>query len=86
LGELYDWTCRQGINLKATKFANACPQVSELALLPAPKAEDCLYLNVFTPNLAGRNPVLMWIHGGGNFDGQSNDYDGSTFPARPRYQ
>jgi para-nitrobenzyl esterase len=34
-------------------------------------------LNVFTSSLKARNPVLVWIHGGGNVDGESNDYDGS---------
>jgi len=27
--------------------------------------EDCLVLNVWTPNLLGRKPVMVWIHGGG---------------------
>ena len=39
--------------------------------------EDCLFLNVFTISTSGSKPVLVWIHGGGNVDGESNDYDGS---------
>jgi para-nitrobenzyl esterase len=27
--------------------------------------EDCLALNVWTPDLRGRAPVLVWLHGGG---------------------
>jgi len=50
---------------------------------PASVDEDCLYLNVFTTKHggwqrhAGKRPVIVWIHGGGNVDGASNDYDGS---------
>jgi para-nitrobenzyl esterase len=29
-----------------------------------PQGEDCLYLNVWTPDLAGRRPVMVWLHGG----------------------
>ena len=27
-------------------------------------SEDCLYLDVFTPDLRGKRDVLVWIHGG----------------------
>jgi para-nitrobenzyl esterase len=67
--------------LSATKFANTCPQITELGVFAGPVSvtEDCLYLNVFTPSHspaanAKKLPVLVWIHGGGLFDGESNDY------------
>jgi para-nitrobenzyl esterase len=65
--------------LDATKFANTCPQVTELGAFAGPSSttEDCLYLNVFTTDLGGSKPVIVWIHGGGNVDGESNDYDAS---------
>jgi len=68
--------------LNATKFANTCAQVTELGVFAGPPNinEDCLYLNVFTTRLGGvgkGNAVLVWIHGGGNVDGESNDYDGT---------
>jgi para-nitrobenzyl esterase len=69
--------------LDATKFGNTCPQITELGVFAGPVSvtEDCLLLNVFTPAgaTAGKKlPVLFWIHGGGLFDGESNDYDASA--------
>ena len=66
----------------ATKFANTCPQVTELGAFAGPSStnEDCLYLNVFTTgsgHFGQKKPVIVWIHGGGNVDGESNDYDAS---------
>jgi len=69
----------------ATAFANNCAQNQELGYFAGPPStsEDCLYLNVFTTSLGNDpghghgSPVLVWIHGGGNFDGESADYDGT---------
>lgn len=65
--------------LDATKYGNTCPQVTELGAFAGPTSvsEDCLYLNVFTTGRGKLKPVLVWIHGGGNVDGESNDYDAS---------
>ncbi|HET7605864.1 MAG TPA: carboxylesterase family protein [Sphingomicrobium sp.] len=36
-------------------------------------SEDCLTLDVRTPSMTGKLPVLVWIHGGGNRAGGPND-------------
>lgn len=65
----------------AKAFGPACAQVTTLGVFagPANANEDCLTLNVFTPRLgaAAKAPVIVWIHGGGNVDGASSDYDAS---------
>lgn len=51
--------------------------------------EDCLYLNVWSPNLTGNYPVMVYIHGGGNQQGSSSEtvggitlYDGKNLADR----
>ena len=72
--------------LKATEFAPICALVTTLGVFSgAPNNnEDCLYLNVFTPDLnpSARLPVIVWIHGGGNVDGETPGYDGSKLAAQ----
>ena len=50
----------------------------------AATSEDCLTLNVWTPGLAGRRPVLVWIHGGAFIKGAGSQalYDGAALAAR----
>jgi para-nitrobenzyl esterase len=77
--------------LHATEFASACPQ-SQTAQDPMSVDEDCLYLNVWTPEPAPKDaPVMVWFHGGGNFSGSAHDlvpttqqlwYDGQFFASR----
>ena len=68
-------------SLTTQAYAPICAQITTLGVFagPANNNEDCLYLNVFTPNLnpSARLPVIVWIHGGGNLDGETPGYDGS---------
>lgn len=60
--------------LEATKFGKRCAQANSAVLMnPASEDEDCLYLNVWTPNDAQKLPVMVWIHGGGNVNGSASE-------------
>jgi para-nitrobenzyl esterase len=37
-----------------------------------PEVEDCLTLNVWTPDAAGKRPVMVWLHGGAFAYGSGN--------------
>ena len=47
-------------------------------------SEDCLTVNVWTPALTGRRPVLVWLHGGAFLKGAGSQalYDGATLARR----
>jgi para-nitrobenzyl esterase len=73
----------------ATSFGPGGPQgvnpvAAVLPVFVPETSEDCLYLNVFTTGTAGKRPVLVWIHGGGNITGAGSQqlYDGSELVRR----
>jgi para-nitrobenzyl esterase len=54
----------------------------ELGTPQSPAGDDCLNLNVWTPDLGGAGlPVLVWIHGGAFYAGSGVDdvYNGTSF-------
>ena len=73
----------------ATQRGDAAPQYSMpvfswINAAGASPSEDCLSLNVWTPGLDGRRPVMVWIHGGGFLVGSGGTplYDGSGLARR----
>jgi len=64
------------------EFAKPCAQLQSLGS-PASSNEDCLYLNVWAPKAPLANaPVMVWIHGGGNFSGSAFDHVPRSNPPR----
>ncbi|XP_012939416.2 putative inactive carboxylesterase 4 [Aplysia californica] len=66
----------------ATHFGQICPfpDVFLNFLEKEQGGEDCLFLNVYTKELAPSSPkkVLVFIHGGGYVVGSSNEYNTGT--------
>lgn len=50
------------------------PELEDFSGTPdtTPESEDCLTLNVWTPGLAGKRPVMVWFHGGAFSYGSAN--------------
>jgi para-nitrobenzyl esterase len=69
----------------ASAYGAPCAQNSGGRMLEG-SSEDCLFLNVWTPEWppASRKPVMFWIHGGGNFGGtaSSPNFDGESLARR----
>ena len=69
-------------------FALACPQLVDIDPTEnnnSVMAEDCLAVNVWTPQAdVKKRPVMVWIHGGGFAGGSARNtwYDGATLARR----
>lgn len=68
----------------ATRPASACPQPA--GEVPGGSTdEDCLHLNVTTPDGTGPahpRPVIVWLHGGGFTTGAGSSYDAHRMATR----
>jgi len=56
----------------ATVYGPSCPQIpfaGDSQPLEPVFSEDCLTLNIWTPEGPGPHPVMVWIHGGGFMNG-----------------
>lgn len=61
--------------IDATTYGQPCPQPDSEGYIVG--SEDCLWLNIFTPQLTDESaglPVVVWIHGGGYRYGSANQY------------
>ena len=73
-----------GIRIADT-FADSCFQLRHASNFvwrreDFPVSEDCLYLNVWTPDNAEGLPVMVWFHGGSHTSGQGHSliFDGTS--------
>lgn len=70
----------------AFDYGDQAPQPRTILTVPGPISEDCLRINVWTPEASRtrKRPVLLWFHGGG-FEagsGSSGLYDGTNMARR----
>jgi para-nitrobenzyl esterase len=71
---------------EAFDYGDQAPQVRSSLADPGPMSEDCLRINVWTPQPGDgrRRPVMLWFHGGG-FEAGSGSiplYDGTRMARR----
>ncbi len=72
------WRAPKAINpwpgqLQSLSFKPSCPQISQGQVTGD---ENCLFLNIWSPNIVAdapqKSPVMFWIHGGGNSVGDAS--------------
>ncbi|KAI9726851.1 MAG: hypothetical protein M1834_001487 [Cirrosporium novae-zelandiae] len=75
----YNGSSTQQIN--ATSYGPGCSQNASYGIANG-LSEDCLFLNIVRPASSSSNvtdlPVMFWVHGGGNVNGQGTFYNGTA--------
>ncbi|KAH7086983.1 Alpha/Beta hydrolase protein [Paraphoma chrysanthemicola] len=75
------WQSLDDAIVDATAYGPGCPQLPGFELYNG-LSEDCLTLNIVAPSCADTEssllPVMFFIHGGGNYNGQSIFYNGTA--------
>lgn len=74
------WTgVRDAARFGPAELQNPGPLGALLGITVNETSEDCLYLNVWSPDVRGSRPVMVWIHGGAFIIGAGSQdlYDGS---------
>ncbi|XP_050391499.1 cholinesterase 2 [Patella vulgata] len=71
---------------EAMEYGLPCPQYATGGIyltikMPEITSEDCLSLNIHTPNTVGSYPVMIFIYGGGFSVGRSSSYNGEILAA-----
>ncbi|MFE7134106.1 carboxylesterase/lipase family protein [Streptomyces sp. NPDC057638] len=69
---------------KATAPGHECAQFGGADGRQLSGAEDCLFVNVYTPRTPSTTPrpVMVWLHGGGYTIGSGNAYDAGRLAAQ----
>lgn len=67
--------------LDCTQYKDSAVQAKEIQKEGISYGEDCLYLNIWTPEKGEKLPVYVFIHGGAYVSGSPSDplYDGTAF-------
>ncbi|CAJ0921725.1 unnamed protein product, partial [Mesorhabditis belari] len=65
--------------INATAYSKGCIPCTSAGVSRDTVSEDCLYLNVWSPNLQGLLPVFLFIHGGAYETGAASVYDAKAF-------
>jgi len=67
--------------VNATTPGNKCMQMSKEFEISGD--EDCLFMNIYTPDVKGKFPVIFFIHGGGFMFGDGHGYGPRQLLTKP---